>query len=529
MPSPGTEGLRLRSLICALAGLGALGRVADAQDSGTVRAAAVTYLTSTSAYIDAGRDAGLREGALVQVVRGGSVIATLKVAFLASHQAACDIVTETVPLVVGDSVRFLAPRPPAQPAAAARAAPREAGSRSSVHGRIGAHYLTIARGGGSGFTQPSLDLRIDGRPGGPRAPFGVAVDVRARRNVSSLATGETMVDGHARAYQLALFWNPPASATRITIGRQLALAAPAIGLFDGVTAELNTARWSTGIFAGTQPEPLNLGFATDIVEAGVYAQRRSVRDPAGRQWSATLGLSGSYQNAKANREFGFLQATFSSPRFATLISQEIDYYRPWKRTGGMPPVSFTSTFAMARFRVSTGVDLHGGFDNRQSVFLFRDAVNPVTTFDDAFRQGVWGGVSLRFAGRMSAGLEARRSTGGGSGVAGAYTASVGADRLGGTGITARARSTYYRTPALDGWLHSASFALDPGRLHLELSGGARLEHDPLAVPDRTTATWIGADVDMNVARAWYVLLSASVERGGPEPISQLYTGFSVRF
>ena len=70
-----------------LAGLTVLAAPVRAQDSSMSRTARVTYLTSASAYIDAGREAGLREGALVKVVRGGAVIGVLKVAFLSSRQA----------------------------------------------------------------------------------------------------------------------------------------------------------------------------------------------------------------------------------------------------------------------------------------------------------------------------------------------------------------------------------------------------------------------------------------------------------
>lgn len=519
-------------------GAGTLQRSAHAQDTGTVRMAAITYLTATSAYIDAGRDAGLREGDTLQVVRGGSVIATLKVAFLASHQASCDIVTEHVPMLVGDSVRFTTAPAGADSTVAARPPPRprQIGAPSLLRGRIGAHYLVMGRGGGAGFTQPSLDVQLEGRAG-PSNPFGIAMDIRARRTTSSMSTGATLIDGHARAYQLALYWNPPASPVRVTIGRQLATAVASIGLLDGVSAELNRSGWSAGLFGGTQPEPDNLGFATDIVEGGAYVQRHAPRDAGGRQWSATVGLSGSYQNSHANREFAFLQGFYSSRRFMTLVSQEIDYYQPWKRTtgGGMPAVSFTSTLATARLRASDNVDLHVGFDNRRNVLLYRDAVNPVTTFDDAFRQGVWAGAAFRFGGggHYTGGVEVRRSSGGAAGVgtAGAYTVSLATDRLPGTGMSLRGRSTYFESPIMNGWLHSAALAADPGagRLHVELSGGARIERDPLAIPATSTTTWIGTDLDWNLARAWYVLVSASVERGGLDPASLLYTGFSVRF
>jgi hypothetical protein len=388
----------------------------------------------------------------------------------------------------------------------------------------------VGQGGGGGFTQPSLDLRLDGRPFGD-APVGVTVDVRARRTTSNLAAGGTSIDGHARAYQLALSWNPPASPARISVGRQFAPGLATVGLFDGVLVELNKSGWGAGVFTGSQPEPLNLGFATDVIELGGYVPRRT--RPGGgadRHWSATLGASGSYQDAHANREFAFLQGSFASRRLWTFVSQEIDYYRWWKRTPGMASVSLTSTFATVRYRASDAVDVHLGFDNRRNVLLYRDFVNPLTTFDDAFRQGVWAGMGWRFAGRYRAGFDARQSSGGSAGRASSYTLSLGADRLALLGVSARARSTYYQSPQLNGWLHSATLGFDPGsRLRLELSGGARVEHDSLADPASRTITWLGADLDVNLARAWYLMASGSWERGAPESNSQLYSGFSVRF
>ena len=512
-----------------LLGLAVLAAPVRAQDSTSVRTAKVTYLTGTSAYIDAGRDAGVREGALVQVIRGGAVIGVLKVAFLASRQAACDIVSESTPITVGDSVRFTPATPARDSTVAARPAAQTGLSRTSLRGRAGAHYLTVGQGPGSGFTQPSFDLRVDGRlaSGGP---IGLSLDVRARRTVSTLA-GATAIDGHARAYQMALSWNPASSPGRVTLGRQLAPALAVVGLFDGVLAELNNPQGSVGVFTGSQPEPLNLGFSTDILELGGYVQRRS-RPGARRRWSTTLGVTGSYQNAHANREFAFLQGSFSSPRFSTFVSQEIDYYRPWKRTAGAASISPTSTFATARYRASNGLDIHVGFDNRRNVLLYRDFVNPLTTFDDAFRQGVWGGAELRLGEgrRYSIGVDARQSSGGPAGRANSYTLSLGASRVTPLEIGVRARTTYYRSQRVSGWLQSTALAFEPGsRLRVELSGGARVERDALALPATQTILWGGLDLDVNVARAWYLMLSGNAERGGPEPTSQLYSGFSVRF
>src|SRR4029077_2014837 len=211
------------------------------------------------------------------------------------------------------------------------------------------------------------------------------------------------------------------------------------------------------------------------------------------------------------------------------VSQEIDYYRWWKRTPGMAAISPTSTFATARYRASDGLEVHAGFDNRRNVLLYRDFGNPVTTFDDAFRQGVWAGAGLRWGRRYSMGVDARQSSGGLAGRANSYTVSLGVDRVTPLAMGVRVRSTYFRSQQISGWLNSLALAYDGGtRLHLELSGGARLERDPLANPMTQSILWGGLDLDVNLARAWYLMLSGITERGG-DGTSQVYGGLSTRF
>ena len=124
----------------------------------------------------------------------------------------------------------------------------------------------------------------------------------------------------------------------------------------------------------------------------------------------------------------------------------------------------------------------------------------------------------------------RESAGGAAGSASSYTVSVVADRLMLARLGGRLRTTYYKNQRISGWLHSAALSLDPGsQIRLELSGGARTERDPFAVSASQTTLWIGSDLDVNIARAWYLMLSASAERGVLAPTSQVYTGFSVRF
>lgn len=518
-------------LIACLAGLAA---PAAAQDSAAVRTAQVTYLTSASAYVNAGRLDGLREGARMDVVRGGATIGVLKVAFLASHRASCDIVSAAMTLAVGDTVRFVPAAVPQDSSLALRRQhspppARRAGPRSGLRGRIGVQYFVMRQsdGTGAGVSQPALDLRLAGPPGA--SSFNVAVDVRARHTHTILADGSTASGGRNRVYQAALSLQTPGSPARLTVGRQVSGNLASVGLFDGVMAEVHQPTWSTGVFAGTQPEPLQLGFSGAVLETGIYTQRHS-RPGAAARWSLTLGASGSYEDAHANREFAFVQGSYLSRRLSAFVTQELDYYRPWKLLPGMRAVSPTSTFATFHLRVTGAVTLDAGFDNRRNVRLYRDVVNPETAFDDTYRQGAWAGVSVQPTRRFRLGVDARSSSAGPAGHAESYTLSLGADRITTLGLSLRTRSTRYSNPQLTGWLNSAALSLEPGtRLRLQLNGGLRAEQDPAADPPHTAVTWVGADIDVTLARAWYALASVTRQRGGMDGYDQVYAGLSVRF
>ena len=511
--------------------LTALATRSVAQTPGPTRTARITYLTSASAYLDAGRDDGLREGARVSVWRGGVTIGALKVAYLASHRASCDIVSASAALAVGDTARFVPAAAPLDSNAVARTprtqAPPEA--RAGLRGRLSVEYFFMRQIDVAGqLSQPALGLRLDGPPGGAAA-LNLTVDVRARRSYTILPDGSAITDDRSRVYAADLVVSAPGSPARLTVGRQISGALASVGVFDGAMAELLQPSWSTGVFAGTQPEPIDLGFSSDIVQVGGYTQRHS-RPGANARWAVTLGASGSYESAHANREFAWVQGSYLDARLSAFVTQEVDYYRPWKVLLGMRTISPTSTFAFLQWRATDVVAFDAGFDNRRNVLLYRDVVNPETSFDDTYRQGAWGGVSFRPVPRVRVGAEARASSGGPSGSATSYTATLALDRLPRLGASLRTRTTYYVNPQLKGLLQSATLGFDPGtRFHLELNGGVRAEQDPTASPASTTATWVGLDTDVTLARTWYALLSATRQRGGGDGYDQLFAGVSVRF
>jgi hypothetical protein len=356
------------------------------------------------------------------------------------------------------------------------------------------------------------------------------MDIRARHTSTILADGSAITDDHNRVYQAAVSYNAPGSPARLTIGRQVSGNLASVGVFDGGLLEYNKPGWGFGVYSGAQPDPINLAFSSSIVQMGTYVQAHS-KPESDAHWALTLGASDSYDGGQANREFGYAQGSYVGGRLSAFITQEVDYYRTWKLVNSMSAISPTSTFAFMHYRMFGGLSLDAGFDNRREVRLYRDVVNPATAFDDTFRQGVWGGLSKQFGSRFRIGVDTRSSSGGPSGKADAYTLSLGADRLTALGLTLRTRSTRYTGPALTGWLHSVTLSAQPGsRVSVSLNGGVRQEMDPaMDPPTKVWATWAGLDVDVNVARSWYFLLSGTRETGGFEGNNQLYCGLNFRF
>lgn len=516
--------------------------------------ATVTFVSGAEIYVGAGRLDGLAEGMELEVVRGGAVVATLRAKFLASHRAACELVAGAADIVAGDVVRFR-PRPPGAevavgPTAVAAGRPRRM-SGPGLHGRIGTRYLhtgTRTESGGqeagsTSFTQPSLDVRLNGRElGGTR--LGLALDLRARRTSTSSA-GRSEVDGHTRAYQAALLWNAPGAPFRAVAGRQYLGAIGSVGLLDGLLAEVNGQRLTAGGFAGFEPDLATLGFSGDVHDVGAYAQLHS-RPGAATATSVTLGAVGSYEGGEARREWGVLQGSVTNRYLSLFLLQELDYYRPWKREGPnaeASALSTTSRFASASVRPAPWLALRGTYDKRRSVPLLRDFTNPETEFDDTYREGYGAGFQLQGR-RVYGGADWRKSTGGSAGGAGSWTATFGVNRLTRLNLGLSTRATWYANdndstgsnPAAvrtTGRLFSGRVSLDPTPpLHLELNAGIRREDNPNALVPQESS-WYGLDADLGLGRAWFLSLSALRQQDPANPgtstLTQFYGGVSWRF
>jgi hypothetical protein len=524
----------------------------------------VTFVSGTSVYLAAGERDGLRIGQQVELIRGGEIAAVLEVEELSTRRAIARAPEDAPEVRVGDFIRFVpyalaeAPEPEPEeilereaedeeePAPGgevelprrAAPAPRERGwwprwERLGVRGRIGLRYLTVQdkTGLGEDFSQPALDLRLDAdRIGG--SAFSFRVDVRARRTYRTRFDGDDETDSRTRTYRLAGSWQQPGGGPwRVTVGRQYSPELATVNVFDGVLVQYGRERWRAGVFTGSEPEPEDWGFDTDVMAHGAYLQLLR-GTPERIAWELTTGVIGSYADSEVNREWLYVQGVVRTGSLSVFAQQEVDVYRDWRKEAEEDTVSATSTFVSALYRVTDRLDVRAGYDNRRNVRLYRDRITPVTEFDDSFRRGGWAGVSFRPLRRLRVGADLRHSSGGLGGDADALTLRGSLDGLTALGLRVLARATRYENERAEGWLQALSLGAQPGRRWtVEVSAGLRREDavDPGRFARDRDLHWFGLDVDVLIVRSWYALVALESARGADEDNDQAYLSLTYRF
>ena len=495
--------------------------------------ARITYVSGASIYVEVGSKDGLREGSHLDVVRAGAVVADLVVAYISSSRASCTVARSTAEPVVGDSVRFIPVAAPVAVVAGAGASSASGSRRSSpIRGRVGVRYLVSDPGSGAGgtLTQPAFDLRLDGAQVGG-SPFGLAVDVRSQRSLISAAPGAAAPapTNVTRTYQAALLFNPLASPLHISAGRQFAGAISTIGLFDGLTVDMVHSHVSYGVLGGYQPDFATFDFSSLTKEYGAYVQFHNI--PAQSPiWTLTAGGVGAYQGSQIDREFGYLRATFNNRWLSIYATQELDVNRGWKATAEGSSTTPTATFAMAQVMLTDALSIHGGIDNRRNVRLYRDYLNPESTFDDAFREGMWAGSSLSAWGHLRLSGDVRESSGGTSGKSQSYTGTASLWRLTPLQLAVHARTTRYTGDLNSGDLQSLALEANPwSTVRVQFTSGVRSSRLASDTTAGSRTTWTGIDADVGIGRSVYLWVSTSRESGALFHPAQTYAALSYRF
>jgi len=360
-------------------------------------------------------------------------------------------------------------------------------------------------------------------------PIDLALDARTRRTTTTISGGGITTDASTRIYQASLALHDRQGHFRMTIGRQTSPTLASVSIFDGVLAEYGGPRYSAGLFSGTQPDPVQDNISSSIFEHGAYVEMHQ-RPMAVRHWSMALGGVTSTQDGQVNRDFMFTQGYYQTPNFSASINQEIDVNRGWKLAVGEHPLSLTSTFAMVRWQAAKPLSFNLGYDDRRNVRLYRDYISPVTEFDDLYRSGGWIGMSLEAGPHLRLDSDFRQRAGAPTDRSTAWSSGAQFLRMGIWNLTFRGRYSQYVSSTLISRLTSFGSSIDPiGFVHLEGAGGTRSSVNTSFAAASENVVWISGDLDLTLARRWYVNANVEHDRGSVSNITQEYAGLSWRF
>ena len=308
----------------------------------------VKYVASGAVYLEGGRNAGLAEGVKLSVKRvapaspgqdkvpanGPTVIGQVKVLSLAQASAVCEIVSETEEIRAGD-LAYLEPedaealaqqdnlagiRKYPQVITFTEGDPLDEEARESVprpplpeinraRGRIGIEYGGIQSNGVSSTqtTQLGLVLRTDvTRIGG--SYWNLSGYWRGRLNSRSMGSGQqTLNDVINRTYHLGMQYVNPNSHWVAGFGRLYLPWASSLETLDGGYFGRRVGKTvTTGIFAGTTPDPSSWNYNPDRRLAGAFINFEGGSFDSTR-YTSTFGVGMSSIGWRTERQFLFAE------------------------------------------------------------------------------------------------------------------------------------------------------------------------------------------------------------------------------
>jgi hypothetical protein len=366
----------------------------------------VKYVSDSSLYIDAGRNANLQEGMKLSLInpppdgavsegvrfRGYEHVAELKVITVADSSSVCEILSTNGEIRAGQ-LAFLTPdslldRREAESAVEEQKYPivltftygdpleeevREAEEQKQfrespvgrIRGRIGFNYGGIKEAGGLNSKQVGVVIQSDiTNIGGTYWNFRGYW--RGNMNVSSAgapgANATTLTDLINRTYQIGLFYQSPYSPVTIGVGRLFLPWAPSLSTIDGGYLGRKITRITTvGFFAGSAPDPSSWSYNPNQRIAGTFVNFETGDFDHTRVYS-TAGIAVTSIQWKAARQFAFFENNFSWKRYiAFYSSMQADAARTSPLlNGGSNPAGISQSYSSLHFqpfrRVGFGIN-----------------------------------------------------------------------------------------------------------------------------------------------------------------------------
>ncbi len=371
-----------------------------------VKTAKIAYISSQKVYLNAGKAAGLESGDTLRVFRGSSYIGAVKVEYVATHSASCQIVDKKTEFRKNDSVRLpvhtvARQKPQKTKKSTQKAVQKKRVTQAEnpkkilttrVRGYISGQYYHFSDGNKKGYTfsQPALRfrLRIDDFW---REGFHFEINYRTRYNHRQrrLSGGIPKTEWQHRLYQFNFSYRLPGAPFQFRVGRVISNALSGVGYIDGALLQWQTAKnWFIGGFGGTQPDWRTSDWQTEIQKYGMYV-RYEKGDFSENRTAITIAASGEYHGRIVSREFLFFRGSYNHGRRWNVYQQtELDINRDWRKLRMGNSLSLTGMYMNGRYNFTRNTSVSIGYDNRRNYYSYETRTIADSLFDNAVRQGI---------------------------------------------------------------------------------------------------------------------------------------------
>lgn len=471
---------------------------------------AVRYRTDNTIYINAGTAAGVAVGNRFEVLRGGKVIGTIEVQFVAAQSASARIVSESTPIQTGDAVRgigtVVTPAPSPPPALpGVRAGTSRYGS-TSISGSVSLDHETSGRDSGRTLA------RVSGRA---RDIAGLPLTFRTRLRLAN----ETD-ENRNRLYELSLLYEPFDGRVAVQAGRIGNSPAIGLGYLDGALARVRIIDGlEAGAFYGFRPDVTKLTPDTSTTKYGAFVRVA----PAPMAELTVAGVQ--TQNDTDESSFVAIDGRYAPSERLSLFA-----HGRASISGDGDEERGVDTILTAVGRISANTTLSASYERIQPG-IDDDLRTTDQVIGDFLRQGfrvtlrspyVLLAAGARTGDDNNAATNDERQT--------TYSATAGLSHPSLLfGVGASVTATGFSSPVNDGIFANARFARGFGAGHLvELTAGALLI-DEASIDRLTTTTWIRGGVWIELP--YDVFARAELElTGGDAPAGQrVNAGLGYRF
>jgi hypothetical protein len=383
---------------------------------------AVSYLSASIVYIDAGRAQQIAIGDTMRIVRKETELGTVVVTAVSNHSSAAQMIVRRVPFAVGDSAVVVKPAPAEAPASSgvekqqAPAVPQSMPQNSItafpqtprenlVSGRIGIQYSGISADDTRlNLSQPSALFRLDvGNVMGTGMTFSLY-----SRNYYDFSDYYNKYGEPSRlknrVYEFSLQRDMPDDAFGYSFGRTTSRFVGGLGTFDGGQFYMRQNNFTAGFIYGAKVGDQTMGVDGDDRKGAVFLNYHNGTDFL-HQYDGTVAYGRQLFEGRLDREFLYLQNSISfNPDLSLYESTEIELN---DITNGVRKSAFvlSNTFLSVNYTPYRWLSANAGYDATRNVYLFETMkAFPDTLFDKNIMQGLRAGATVRFPYMLSLSL-----------------------------------------------------------------------------------------------------------------------------